>query len=242
MHSRSWRQNPVHGPGDVPYVLDPPHSLTVLVTAALGSGWRFGGRFRDTTGNPFTPVDHAVMVDGKVVAVDGALLSERLPGFVQLDLRLDHAWQPSWGTLNLYIDVQNVTDRANPEGVTCNADYAQRSYTTSLPVFPSIGVEYIPRRVVLPPADEARACDRDRARRLHRPEGQAGIADRQRGLQRPRVVLLQVESADERGRQARLRSGEPDGVLVEARHLRPRGAVQAGGAGARTYQVIARLD
>jgi hypothetical protein len=143
-YSRSWRQNPVHGSGELPYVLDQPHSLTVLATTALGDSWRFGGRFRYTTGNPFTPVDHAVMNGTQYIAIDGPLLSERLPAFVQLDLRLDHAWRRSWGVLDLYIDVQNVTNRDNSEGVTYNKDYTQRSYTTGLPVFPSIGVEYIP--------------------------------------------------------------------------------------------------
>jgi hypothetical protein len=143
-YSRSWRNNPVHGPDDVPYVLDQPHSLTVLATTALGRSWRVGGRFRYTTGNPFTPVDRAVMMDGAWRAIDGPLLSERLPAFVQLDLRVDHAWRRSWGTLNLYIDVQNVSNRGNAEGVTYNENYSQRSYTTGLPVFPSIGVEYIP--------------------------------------------------------------------------------------------------
>ncbi len=130
--------------GDLPYVLDQPHSLTVLATTALGDSWRLGGRFRYTTGNPFTPVDHAVRNGSRYTAVDGALLSQRLPAFFQLDLRIDHAWRRSWGTLDLYIDVQNVTNRDNPEGVTYNKDYSQRSYTTGLPVFPSIGVEYIP--------------------------------------------------------------------------------------------------
>ena len=143
-YSRSWRRDPLRGAGDLPYVLDQPHSITVLATTALGDSWRLGGRFRYTTGNPFTPVDHAVMTGSQYVAIDGPLLSERLPDFFQLDLRVDHAWRRSWGTLDLYIDVQNVTNRANPEGVTYNRDYSQRSYTTGLPVFPSIGVEYIP--------------------------------------------------------------------------------------------------
>jgi hypothetical protein len=143
-YSRSWRHDPVRSTGDLPYVLDQPHSVTLLATTALGDSWRLGGRFRYTTGNPFTPVDHAVMNGDRYVAVDGPLLSERLPDFFQLDLRIDHAWRRSWGTLVLYLDVQNVTNRENPEGVTYNRDYTQRSYTTGLPVFPSIGVEYIP--------------------------------------------------------------------------------------------------
>ena len=143
-YARSWRQNPVHGPGDLPYVLDQPHALTVLASTALGHSWRLGGRFRYTTGNPFTPVDHTEMVNGGFVPVDGPLLSERLPAFLQLDLRIDHAWRRAWGTLNLYIDIQNVTNRGNAEGVTYNDDYTDRSYVTGLPIFPSIGVEYIP--------------------------------------------------------------------------------------------------
>ena len=48
------------------------------------------------------------------------------------------------GDLDLYFDVQNVTNRENVEGVTYNTNYSMRSYTTGLPVFPSIGVEYVP--------------------------------------------------------------------------------------------------
>ena len=77
----------------------------------------------------------------------GALLSRRLPDFFQLDLRVDRAWHHPWGTagvLNLYIDLQNVLNRKNAEGVTYSEDYAQLHYTNGLPIFPSIGVEYIP--------------------------------------------------------------------------------------------------
>lgn len=143
--SRSLRQNPVNGPGWYPYILDQPHTVTVLATTALGASWRIGGRFRYATGNPFTPVASASMdTDGDWIPVDGPLLSERLPAFFQLDLRLDRSWKRPWGILNLYIDVQNVTNRRNAEGVTYNTDFSERSYTRGLPVFPSIGVEYIP--------------------------------------------------------------------------------------------------
>ncbi len=144
-YSRSFRQNPVRGPEWYPYILDQPHTVTVLATTALGAGWRVGGRFRFASGNPFTPVASAVQdADGDWRAIDGPLLSERLPAFFQLDLRLDHAWRRSWGVINLYIDVQNVTNRHNAEGITYNSDFSMRSYTNGLPVFPSIGVEYIP--------------------------------------------------------------------------------------------------
>jgi carboxypeptidase family protein/TonB-dependent receptor-like protein len=144
-YGRSLRHNPIRGDFEYPYVLDQPHTVTLLASTALPHGWRAGGRVRYATGNPFTPVAGTfVDTDGDVVAIDGPLLSERLPFFFQLDVRADHAWRRPWGILNLYIDVQNVTNRHNAEGVTYNDDYTQRSYTRGLPIFPSVGVEYIP--------------------------------------------------------------------------------------------------
>jgi hypothetical protein len=144
-YARAYRRNPTRSEAFRPYVLDQPHSLTLVGTAALGKHWRIGGRFRYTTGNPYTPVA-GVYVDasGDWVPVDGPLLSRRLPDFVQLDLRVDRMWRRPWGLLNLYIDVQNAINRKNAEGVTYNDDYSRLSHTSGLPIFPSIGVEYIP--------------------------------------------------------------------------------------------------
>jgi hypothetical protein len=145
-YGRSLRQNPLRGPEDLPYVLDQPHTLTVVASDVLDDHWRVGGRFRYATGNPFTPVA-SVYYDTtrkKYGPVDGPLLSERLPDFFQLDLRLDRVWRRCWGLLDLYLDVQNVSYNHNPEGVTYSKDYMTRSYTNGLPIFPSIGVEYVP--------------------------------------------------------------------------------------------------
>jgi len=144
-YARSYRNNPTKTRDTYPYVLDQPHSLTIVGSTAIGKNWRIGGRARYTTGNPLTPVAGAyVDSSGDWVPVDGAVLSRRLPDFYQIDLRVDRAWHRPWGTLNLYIDLQNVMNRANAEGVTYNTDFSRRSYTNGLPIFPSIGVEYIP--------------------------------------------------------------------------------------------------
>jgi hypothetical protein len=146
-YARSFRTNPTRDDISHPYVLDQPHSLTVVGSTELGR-WRLGGRFRYTTGNPYTPVAGAYQKSsGDWVAVDGPILSQRLPDFVQLDLRVDRGWLRPWGTagtMNMYIDIQNIVNRHNPEGVTYNKDYSRLSYTNGLPIFPSIGVEYIP--------------------------------------------------------------------------------------------------
>ncbi len=142
---RSFRTNPARGDVEHPYVLDQPHALTVVGSTGVGRHWRLGGRLRYVTGNPLTPVDGAYRdASGDWVPVDGPILSDRLPDFVQLDVRLDRTWRRSWGVLDLYIDVQNAVNRANAEGVTYNEDFSRRSYTTGLPIFPAIGVEYVP--------------------------------------------------------------------------------------------------
>jgi hypothetical protein len=145
-YARAFRTNPTRREDERPYVLDQPHALTVVGTTQLFTHWRIGGRFRYTTGNPYTPVAGAYQKAGGSdwVPVDGPLLSERLPDFWQLDLRVDRVWRRPWGVLNLYIDLQNVVNRKNPEGLTYNTDFTRPSYTNGLPIFPSIGVEYIP--------------------------------------------------------------------------------------------------
>ena len=146
-YARSYRTNPTRDDIEHPYVLDQPQSLTIVGTTELGR-WRFGGRFRYTTGNPYTPVAGAYpQSDGDWTPVDGPILSRRLPDFFQLDVRVDRTWRRPWGMtgmLNLYIDLQNVVNRQNPEGVTYNQDYTRLNYTSGLPIFPSIGVEYVP--------------------------------------------------------------------------------------------------
>lgn len=138
--------DPRHDASYYPYVLDQPHVLTAVATRPVGEHWRLGGRIRFASGNPITPVATAYYNATKMTwtAVDGPLLSQRLPAFVQLDLRADRIWRRRSGIWDLYLDVQNVTNRANVEGVTYNKDFSRRDYTHGLPVFPSLGIEYRP--------------------------------------------------------------------------------------------------
>jgi hypothetical protein len=146
-YARSFRHgDPWAAERYVPYVLDQPHVLTALATVPLGANWRIGTRFRYASGNPITPTTGAYFdTDPQAfVPISGPALSDRLPAFVQLDFRVDRLWRRPWGKLKLFLDVQNVTNRVNPEGVTYNFDYSERRYTRGLPIFPSLGLEYTP--------------------------------------------------------------------------------------------------
>lgn len=119
--------------------------LTAVAAVPVGK-WQLGARMRYASGNPITPVAGSYFdVDAQDFrAVDGPILSERLPAFIQLDVRIDRTWRTSHGLIKGFLDVQNATNRVNPEGVSYNFDYSRRSYTRGLPVFPSLGVEWTP--------------------------------------------------------------------------------------------------
>ncbi len=127
------------------YVLDQPHVVTLVGSLKLGASWQIGARGRYASGNPFTPILGG-LPDGEFEfnPIYGEELSERLPEFYQLDLRVDHVWKRGWGTINLFVDVQNVTRRKNEEGRVYEEDYSSYETSHGLPLFPAFGLSYIP--------------------------------------------------------------------------------------------------
>ena len=121
---------------------DQPHNLTLISTYKFNAEWQVGARFRLISGNPDTPITGAVYdADGDVwTPVYGENNSTRLPMFAQLDLRVDYnIVYPTW-ILNIYLDIQNATNRGNQEGWAYQFDYQARQPQTGLPILPIIGV------------------------------------------------------------------------------------------------------
>jgi hypothetical protein len=54
-------------------------------------------------------------------------------------------WERCWGTIDLYFDIQNVTNRRNIEGREPNDFNTGDDDIRGLPIMPFIGVEFIPR-------------------------------------------------------------------------------------------------
>jgi len=125
---------------------DQPHNLVALGTLELPEVWRglsFGFRMRYTSGNPFRPASGAVYdVDTDDYRRVPGTVTQRLPAFFQLDLRIDKKWTYDESSLVAYVDVQNVTNRQNIEGVEYKFDYSRWAYSPGLPIFPSIGLRY----------------------------------------------------------------------------------------------------
>ncbi len=121
---------------------DQTHILTLLGSYRLGGGWEFGARFRLVSGALDTPsVAGVFSADaGTYASVSGAPFSTRVPMFHQLDLRVDKQWRYTGWTLRTYLDVQNVYNRSNPEGITYNYNYSQSQVQGFLPIIPSLGI------------------------------------------------------------------------------------------------------
>jgi TonB family protein len=139
---RSYRKD---GPGaqERLFDFDQPHILTAVGTFEFGSGWSAGFRFRLVSGNPTTPVIGSVYnaASDTFVPIFGETNTERLGTFHQLDLRVDKVWTFESWKLGLYLDVQNVYFRKNPEGFSYNYDYTDRQPISGFPILPILGVK-----------------------------------------------------------------------------------------------------
>jgi hypothetical protein len=131
------------GPGK-PYrtfQFDQTHILTLIASYKLPRNWQLGVRWRFVTGFPLTPFVGGIYdADAdRYRPIPGPTLSERIPAFHQLDFRVDKEWVFDRWKFGIYLDIQNVYNRENPEAVRYNYDYTQRQYITGLPVIPMIG-------------------------------------------------------------------------------------------------------
>ena len=123
---------------------DQTHVLTALASYQLGLGFDLGVRFRYATGYPRTPIVGAYYDSRRNLyePVLGAKNSIRIPDFAQLDVRLSKSFNLGVGKLELYADVQNVTNRENAEELVYNQNYTQRRNIRGLPILPVIGAKW----------------------------------------------------------------------------------------------------
>jgi hypothetical protein len=123
------------------YDFDQTHVLSAVASYELGAGFVVGTRFRYASGYPRTPVTGAYFDQqtGTYEPFFGALNSTRIPDFIQWDIRVAKTFAIGKASLETYLDVQNVTNRANPEEIVYSLDYTQRRYITGLPILPVAG-------------------------------------------------------------------------------------------------------
>lgn len=121
---------------------DQTHNLQFAGSYDLGRGWIVGARFRYVTGNPITPIVGSVYdaATDTYRAIYGPTNSERNPAFHQLDLRVEKLWQLGPVGLTTYLEVMNVYNRKNEEGVSYSYDFSESQGAVGMPIFPNLGL------------------------------------------------------------------------------------------------------
>ncbi|MBX3157927.1 MAG: TonB-dependent receptor [Deltaproteobacteria bacterium] len=123
---------------------DQTHVLTALVSWDLGRGVEVGVRARYATGAPRTPVVGSYF-DNRTDRFQprfGAHNSERLPAFAQLDARIAKRFRVQGGDAEVYLDLQNATDRDNAEEIVYSTDFRTRGAIRGLPILPVAGARW----------------------------------------------------------------------------------------------------
>jgi hypothetical protein len=127
-----------------PADFDQRHNLILLLGYKLPRRWSIAGRFRLVTGLPYTPYVGAELQKGGwgsyLNPIAGEPNSARLPVFHQLDIRVDRTWVYKRSVVAAYLDVQNLYNRQNPEGVLYNDDYSGQQAVIGVPILPVLGV------------------------------------------------------------------------------------------------------
>ncbi len=101
---------------DVPRGIDQTHTLNVDVNYLSRRHWTLNAALRYRTGWPTTAISGGLDGEGEVVLVLGPLHGERVPDYLRLDLRASRSWRLTRGQLELYVEVQNLTNSDNVRG------------------------------------------------------------------------------------------------------------------------------
>lgn len=123
------------------YDFDQPIILDVVASYQLPYGFRIGGRFRYTSGNPETPITDSLYDSDSdsYIGIGGTYNSGRLPSFHALDIRIDKDINFRRWKLSFYLEIMNIYNHKNPESTVYNFDYTEKTYLYGLPILPNLG-------------------------------------------------------------------------------------------------------
>jgi TonB family protein len=139
--SRSERQDGPNEPWRL-FDFDQTHILTAAFVYNFRRNWEIGGTFRVVSGNPNTPVIGSIYdaLNDVYIPIDGRVNTLRNPLFHMLDLRVQKKWIFDAWRLAVFLDIRNVYNRQNQEGIVYNYDYSQQTALLGLPIIPSLGI------------------------------------------------------------------------------------------------------
>jgi hypothetical protein len=123
---------------------DQTHVLAAVLAYTLPRAFELSARFRYATGFPRTPVVDAYYDASRDLfqPTFGAHNSIRIPAFVQLDLRLGKKFKLGDTSLDVFLEVLNLWNRANAEELVYSPDYRRQAAIRGFPVLPAFGLQW----------------------------------------------------------------------------------------------------
>lgn len=136
---KSRRSDPQNA--EYPSRFDQTHNLNLIGIYEL-SRWSFSSRIRFVSGGPYTPVIGSTYNADRDVYLPtrGSFYSQRFDDFFQVDFRVDRKFIYNNWILSAYLDIQNLTNSSNGQGISYNYDYSESKPAEGTPIFPIIGL------------------------------------------------------------------------------------------------------
>jgi len=105
--------------------------------------WEFSTRLALLSGRPYTPYDAATSTKQRRGVYDLTRVNaERAPAYGRVDIRVDRTFT-AWGRpLNLFLGVQNVTNRRNFSNYTWNRRTNTQQFGEQQGLFPIVGLDW----------------------------------------------------------------------------------------------------
>ncbi len=118
-----------------PGTFDLPHVLSLVLGYRLQKGFELSSRFSYSSGRPVTPfASETSLAQNRPVYDTSRIHAVRAPAYSRLDLRVDKRFGFRWGGLVLYVEAENLYDRANVRAYTWNPKTRQAQAATQLPL------------------------------------------------------------------------------------------------------------
>ena len=128
------------------YSFDQTHVATFAASYNLTSTWEIGAKWQYRTGNPYTPVEDAIIRfdprNGEPIYVPiyAETNSDRLPPYHRLDLRVSKTFQFNGWKLGTFLELLNAYNRQNLLDYRYSENYTKREDVNQLPIIPYLGI------------------------------------------------------------------------------------------------------
>ena len=126
-----------------PGSFDYPFVFNLLGGYRLSPVWEVSARVSFLSGRPFTPYDQAVSTEQRRGVYDLTRVNaERAPDYGRVDIRVDRTLTVGGQPLNVFLGVQNVTNRRNFASYSWNRRTNAQQFGEQQGIFPILGFDW----------------------------------------------------------------------------------------------------